>query len=161
MAKWVYAVAKGHQTGVYSSWEECRSQVNGYTGAVFRKFATELEAKAFIDQHHDSNHQSSSQGGGEAGATSISALRIKKEMEALKASNQAMRSTVVLLMDGLDENNARIEKLIQNMSTLEGEENCQKKFISSSSSPFFRLLVGKLMFHPEPFLKAFLCFESH
>ena len=127
MAKWVYAVAKGHQTGVYSSWEECRSQVTGYTGAVFRKFATELEAKAFIDQHHDSNHQSSSQGGGEAGATSISALRIKKEMEALKASNQAMRSTVVLLMDGLDENNARIEKLIQNMSTLEGEENCQKK----------------------------------
>ena len=127
MAKWVYAVAKGHQTGVYSSWEECRSQVTGYTGAVFRKFATELEAKAFIDQHHDSNHQSRSQGGGEAGATSISALRIKKEMEALKASNQAMRSTVVLLMDGLDENNARIEKLIQNMSTLEGEENCQKK----------------------------------
>ena len=82
MAKWVYAVAKGHQTGVYSSWEECRSQVNGYNGAVFRKFATELEAKAFIDQHHDSNHQSRSQGGGEAEATSISALRIKKEMDS-------------------------------------------------------------------------------
>ena len=143
MAKWVYAVAKGHQTGVYTSWEECRTQVNGFTGAVFRKFASELEAKAFIDQHHDSNQQSIGKGG-----YGVIRLRMKKELEALKASNQAMRSTVVLLMDGLDENNARVEKLIQDMSTLEGKEKCEKKFISSSGSPFFRLLVGKLMFLP-------------
>ena len=115
MAKWVYAVAKGHQTGVYMSWEECRSQVNGYTGAVFKKFASSLEAQAFIDQYNQSSSN------GESNVKTGKRLEIKKELEALKASNQAMRSSVELLMEGLDQNNARIEKLVREISSLEGK----------------------------------------
>ena len=127
MAKWVYAVAKGHQTGVFMSWEECRAQVNGYTGAVFKKFTSPDEAQAFIDSH-SSNQSSSSKAG--------KRLEIRKELEALKASNQAMRSSVVLLMDGLDENNARIDKLVQEISSLEGKEKLIRRLLESSLLSF-------------------------
>uniref|UniRef100_A0A182PMM8 Ribonuclease H1 n=1 Tax=Anopheles epiroticus TaxID=199890 RepID=A0A182PMM8_9DIPT len=43
-----YAVAKGRQVGIFSTWPECQAQVNGFTGARFKKFPTEAEAKAFI-----------------------------------------------------------------------------------------------------------------
>ncbi len=44
-----YAVAKGYRTGIFSTWEECKEQVNGYSGAVYKSFDTEKEAQAFID----------------------------------------------------------------------------------------------------------------
>lgn len=42
-----YAVAKGRETGVYTSWPECQNQVNGYKGAVFKSFTSRAEAEAF------------------------------------------------------------------------------------------------------------------
>jgi len=47
--KMFYAVAKGHQVGVYNSWAECQSQINGFSGPKFRKFPTKDEALAFIN----------------------------------------------------------------------------------------------------------------
>ncbi|KAK0567591.1 hypothetical protein OC844_000174 [Tilletia horrida] len=44
-----YAVRKGRQPGVYLTWEECQNMVNGFRGAVFKKFATEAEAQDFIN----------------------------------------------------------------------------------------------------------------
>jgi len=40
-----YVVWEGHQTGIYDSWEKCRKQVEGYTGAKYKGFATFDEAK--------------------------------------------------------------------------------------------------------------------
>ncbi|SCV01250.1 LANO_0F10858g1_1 [Lachancea nothofagi CBS 11611] len=42
-----YAVQNGRSNGVFDSWDECRSQVNGYNGAVYKKFNTLAEAQAF------------------------------------------------------------------------------------------------------------------
>lgn len=47
MAKF-YAVKEGKKTGIYMSWDECKEQVNGYSGAVYKSFTSEDEAKAFI-----------------------------------------------------------------------------------------------------------------
>jgi len=33
-----YVVWKGHKTGVFSSWEECARQVQGFTGAQYKSF---------------------------------------------------------------------------------------------------------------------------
>jgi viroplasmin and RNaseH domain-containing protein len=44
-----YAVAKGRNTGVYSTWTECAAQVNGYKGAMFKSFQTENEAINFVN----------------------------------------------------------------------------------------------------------------
>ncbi|MDY2986711.1 MAG: ribonuclease H family protein [Peptoniphilus sp.] len=43
-----YAVKKGRQTGVFTTWNECKRQVLGFGGAVYKKFPTLSEAEAFI-----------------------------------------------------------------------------------------------------------------
>jgi ribonuclease HI len=43
-----YVVWKGRETGIFSSWEDCKAQTNGYEGAVFKSFESkELAEKAF------------------------------------------------------------------------------------------------------------------
>ena len=37
MAKW-YAVRKGNNPGVYTSWADCERQVKGFSGAEFKSF---------------------------------------------------------------------------------------------------------------------------
>lgn len=44
-----YAVAIGKNPGIYSTWDECQSQVKGFSGAKFKKFRTLKEAELFID----------------------------------------------------------------------------------------------------------------
>ncbi|TYJ51158.1 hypothetical protein B9479_008288, partial [Cryptococcus floricola] len=44
----VYGVAKGHNPGVYNTWEEAKAQVNGYSGAKYQKFKTTREAAQFV-----------------------------------------------------------------------------------------------------------------
>ena len=43
-----YAVKEGRVPGIYKTWAECQEQVNGFSGAVFKGFATEEEAVEFI-----------------------------------------------------------------------------------------------------------------
>ena len=40
-----YVVWKGRKTGVFSSWEACAAQVQGYTGAQFKSFTSRLAAE--------------------------------------------------------------------------------------------------------------------
>ena len=47
-----YAVAKGLNVGIYSTWEECKTQTQGFKGAIFKKFSNEDHAKQFIEQHN-------------------------------------------------------------------------------------------------------------
>ncbi|XP_064383277.1 uncharacterized protein LOC135331917 isoform X2 [Halichondria panicea] len=42
-----YAVRRGRKTGVYTSWDKCQAQVNGFSGAVFKGFSTKSEAEAY------------------------------------------------------------------------------------------------------------------
>lgn len=43
-----YAVRVGRKCGVFNTWDECRKSVNGYSGAVFKGFATFEEAAEFL-----------------------------------------------------------------------------------------------------------------
>ncbi|PJF16809.1 hypothetical protein PSACC_03389 [Paramicrosporidium saccamoebae] len=45
-----YAVQSGRNPGVYSTWDECRENVNGYPRARHAKFSTRQEAEAFVRQ---------------------------------------------------------------------------------------------------------------
>ncbi len=47
-AKKFYAVRKGKITGVFSTWTDCKSSVDGYPGAEYKGFATLEEAKAYM-----------------------------------------------------------------------------------------------------------------
>ena len=48
MAKFYYAVKKGAKPGVYDSWDDCKAQVTGFKGAIYKKFANKADAEAFV-----------------------------------------------------------------------------------------------------------------
>ena len=43
-----YAVKKGKRVGIYNTWDECKSQVNGFSGAEYKSFLTMDEAKEYV-----------------------------------------------------------------------------------------------------------------
>ncbi|MFV8290893.1 viroplasmin family protein [Aerococcus viridans] len=47
MAKF-YAVKKGKTPGIYKTWPDCQKQVKGFSGAVYKSFASLEEAEAFM-----------------------------------------------------------------------------------------------------------------
>ena len=49
-----YAVAKGIKTGIYSSWNECKKNIEGIDEPVYKKFDYEKDAEAFIDDYINS-----------------------------------------------------------------------------------------------------------
>lgn len=43
-----YAVKEGRIPGIYESWEECKEQVDGYSGAIYKSFPDKALAVEFI-----------------------------------------------------------------------------------------------------------------
>lgn len=41
-----YVVWKGNQPGIYDNWEDCKKQIHGFTGALYRSFKTKDAAEA-------------------------------------------------------------------------------------------------------------------
>ena len=52
-----YVVWSGRQTGVFADWEECKAQVDGYEGALYKSFPTEQAATAAFESELDSRAQ--------------------------------------------------------------------------------------------------------
>ena len=40
-----YAVRQGRKTGMFLTWDECKKQVMGYPGAIYKSFGTEAGSK--------------------------------------------------------------------------------------------------------------------
>lgn len=47
MAKF-YAVRNGYHTGIYNTWEECRKEVSGYSGAEYKSFQSLNDAEKYL-----------------------------------------------------------------------------------------------------------------
>lgn len=43
-----YAVAVGRRPGVFTSWPDCEAQTKGFSGAVFKSFASAAEASTYV-----------------------------------------------------------------------------------------------------------------
>ena len=48
MAGKFYAVRNGKNTGIFTTWEECRALVHGFPGAEYKSFKTRQEALAYM-----------------------------------------------------------------------------------------------------------------
>lgn len=48
MAKKYYAVRNGRMPGIYETWDDCRKQTEGFSGAVFKSFPERAAAEAFL-----------------------------------------------------------------------------------------------------------------
>ena len=54
MAPSYYAVAKGRNPGIYSTWDQCKTQVHQFSGPIYKKFNSQAEAENFIKQNANS-----------------------------------------------------------------------------------------------------------
>ncbi|MDO5301171.1 MAG: ribonuclease H family protein [Tissierellia bacterium] len=43
-----YAIRRGREAGIYTQWDEAKSQVHGYKGAEYKSFATREEAEEYL-----------------------------------------------------------------------------------------------------------------
>lgn len=43
-----YAVKKGKTPGIYLTWNDCKAQTDGYSGAIYKSFPTREEAENFV-----------------------------------------------------------------------------------------------------------------
>ncbi|MCR4903574.1 MAG: ribonuclease H family protein [Butyrivibrio sp.] len=50
MAQKFYAVRKGKKAGIYNSWDECKAQVDGFSGAEYKSFKTKEEALTYMGE---------------------------------------------------------------------------------------------------------------
>lgn len=89
MAGKYYAVAKGKVPGIYSTWDECKAMVDGFSGAVYKSFKTRAEAEAFVGT-----------GRSEAGISSFSGTKeAPKQKENIEVS-LANKNTPYAFVDG-------------------------------------------------------------
>lgn len=50
-----YAVKVGRTPGIYTQWADAQKEITGYPNAVFKGFATEAEARAFLGEEFDAS----------------------------------------------------------------------------------------------------------
>jgi ATP-dependent DNA helicase PIF1 len=50
-----YAVAKGHNPGIYTNWDTTNENVKGFAGAIYESFKTEEEAQEYINEFNSKN----------------------------------------------------------------------------------------------------------
>ncbi len=48
MAKKIYCVKAGRKTGIYHTWDECKKQVDGFSGAIYKSFLKMDEAVSYM-----------------------------------------------------------------------------------------------------------------
>ena len=50
-----YAVAKGHNPGIYDNWATTNENVKGFSGCLYKGFKTMIEAQAYLDKYNTIN----------------------------------------------------------------------------------------------------------
>tara|TARA_A100001015_G_C15009578_1_gene722346 strand:- start:1447 stop:2376 length:930 start_codon:yes stop_codon:yes gene_type:complete len=51
-----YVVHKGKKPGIYSNWDECKKQVDGFNGPIFKKFENKKDADDFLKNGFKNNN---------------------------------------------------------------------------------------------------------
>jgi len=59
LAKKYYAVKVGKSAGIYNNWEDCKKQVTGFSGAIYKSFPTLEEAKEYLNNGNIENEVNS------------------------------------------------------------------------------------------------------
>lgn len=53
MATKYYAVRVGKESGIFTSWDECKKQIHGYPGALYKSFTSLDDAKSYLGQEQE------------------------------------------------------------------------------------------------------------
>ena len=90
-AKKFYAVKKGKKTGIFESWDACKSVIDGYSGAEYKGFATLKEAKEYLGIRLDECEEEIMQG---------SKLRGESNSQEKAPAVQMDADTMIAYVDG-------------------------------------------------------------
>ena len=108
-----YAVRQGRKTGMFLTWDECKKQVMGYPGAIYKSFGTEEEAKEYLGIVSDASgsvkKNTVAEGSAHTGNPSSDAVEIYVD-GSYHAGTKEFSYGMVVLIDG------REEKFSQKMS---------------------------------------------
>ena len=85
-----YAVKAGKTPGIYLTWDECKAQVDGFSGAIYKSFPTRAEAEAFAGVSADVSTET-----GEKGST-----KVESNLAAEPGCRQWEEGTAVAYVDG-------------------------------------------------------------
>ncbi|QIR13685.1 viroplasmin family protein [Shewanella aestuarii] len=100
MAKKFYVVWAGHKPGIYTTWDETKQQVDKFSGARYKSFATEAEAKAAFGQSASKSIGKQSVGATKT-AASQSAKNATSPQGVILSQQQALaKYDVVIYTDG-------------------------------------------------------------
>lgn len=93
MAKKFYAVRTGRDgPGIYDTWDECKAQVHGVAGAIYKSFPTRQEAETFLQ-----GGEADDQSGTEPGSWEVAVAYVDGSFD--KASGD-FSCGAVLFLDG-------------------------------------------------------------
>ena len=101
-----YAVARGRAPGIYPTWSECNAQVNNFSGARYKKFGTESEAREFINGDSGATAASASTGPPSPSSTVASAASMPSLVEdpsgggGLYSDTEVLRGSVIKYVKG-------------------------------------------------------------
>lgn len=103
-----YAVRRGRNPGVYNTWEECKSQVERFPSARYKKFAAEDQAWDFVKKTEEAQGQRADDGLGAASSSAESSRQYYA-----KPSYRAKRPLKPQSSSGSDQPSAKRTKLIE------------------------------------------------
>ncbi|KAL3766488.1 hypothetical protein ACHAW5_001157 [Stephanodiscus triporus] len=90
-----YAVAVGRVAGIYNTWDECKAQTSGYSGAVFKGFQTHHEAQAFCNRSKSSSSGATATGSGNTLTASQGRKRSRDEDDVAASSCQRKKAATL------------------------------------------------------------------
>ena len=119
MAGKYYAVKKGVNPGIYESWDECKDNVLGFPGAIFKGFGTIEEAREFLGEEKENVSKQ---------VKLIPFLKLKMKSQAIAYVDGSYNESTgeysygMLLYDG--------EKIVENCEKFSDEEMSQMRNVA-------------------------------
>ena len=93
-----YAVKVGRKPGIYLNWDDCKKQVHGFPGAIYKKWKTREEAEKYL--------------------LTGSSFPIEKEIEAdIPVLNKEMQISSLLKCEGESSEEEQAEQLFRKFNT--------------------------------------------
>ncbi|OEF87699.1 ribonuclease H family protein [Vibrio splendidus] len=106
MAKKYYVVWKGRTPGIFTTWNECKSQVDGFAGARYKSFPTLVEAESAFGGKASSASSSASTSGSSSTKPSVAGKPKKAKVPPLSEQQiSEMPFDIKIYTDGACEPN--------------------------------------------------------
>ena len=77
-----YAVRKGRNPGVYSTWSDCEKNVKGFAGAEYKSFPTEQDAQSYMTAKNETVENKTANVNSQSTLTSVKSINDFDEMSA-------------------------------------------------------------------------------